>query len=55
MPHVWDDLMKMLVRANPQDLLSFLMKDTCYLAHITHEQKERSVTADYECKANLNG
>lgn len=55
MPHIWDDLMKMLARANPQDLLSFLLKDTCYLADITHEQKVRSVTADYVCKANRNG
>jgi predicted transposase YdaD len=55
MPHIWDDLMKMLARANPQDLLSFLLKDTCYLADITHELKVRSVTADYLCKANRNG
>ncbi len=55
MAHVWDDLMKMLARANPQDLLSFLLKDTRYLADITNEQRVRSVTADYLCKANRNG
>ena len=55
MPNTWDDLMKMLVRANPQDFLSFIFKGVSYREDITNEQKVRSVTTDFLCKAELDG
>ncbi len=55
MPGAWDDLMKMLIRANPQDFLSFIFDGARYQADITHEQKVRSVVTDFLCKAELDG
>ncbi|MBV9712000.1 MAG: hypothetical protein JO011_13930, partial [Ktedonobacteraceae bacterium] len=54
MPGVWDDLMKMLIRANPQDFLSFIFQGARYLADITNEQKVRSIITDFLCKAEID-
>jgi hypothetical protein len=37
MPGTWDDFMKMLIRANPQDFLSFIFEGARYQEDITHE------------------
>lgn len=58
----WDDLMKMLVRAYPQDLVSLVLQDAHFLEDITTEfedvtteLKVRTVHADFLCKAERNG
>jgi hypothetical protein len=51
MANKWDELMKMLVRANPQDFVSFLSQETYYLSDVTNELIIRSVDADFLCKA----
>ena len=55
MTKVWDRLMKMLVRANPQDLVSLVMQRTRYVSDITNEQIIRAVEADFLCKAIRDG
>lgn len=55
MAKVWDDLMKMLVRAHPQDFVSLVLKGALYVADITNELKVRSIEADFLCKAKLDG
>jgi hypothetical protein len=52
---VWDDLMKMLVRAHPQDFVSLVLQGAHYLDDITSELKVRSIEADFLCKADRNG
>jgi len=52
---VWDDLMKMLVRAHPQDFVSLVLQGAHYLEDITSELKVRSIEADFLCKADRNG
>ena len=55
MATVWDDLMKMLVRAHPQDFVSLVLQGAHYLEDITNELKVRSIEADFLCKADRNG
>lgn len=43
--------MKMLVRANPQDFVSFLAQETSYQGDVTNELIIRSVEADFLCMA----
>jgi hypothetical protein len=50
----WDELLKMLVRANPQDIVSLVSRDTQYLSDITQELITRSIRADFLCKAVRN-
>ncbi len=54
MAKIWDALMKMLVRANPQDFVSFLTQGTCYQGDVTNELIIRSVDADFLCQAKQN-
>jgi hypothetical protein len=54
MAKIWDALMKMLVRANPQDFVSFLTQGTSYQGNITNELIIRSVDADFLCQASRN-
>ncbi len=51
----WDHLMKMLVRAHPQDMVSLVLQNTHYLEDITNDLKMRSIQADFLCKAEKNG
>jgi hypothetical protein len=51
----WDELLKMLARANPQDIVSLVSQDTHYLNDITQELITRSIRADFLCKAVRNG
>lgn len=51
----WDELLKMLARANPQDIVSLVSQDTQYLNDITQELITRSIRADFLCKALRNG
>ncbi len=37
MPGTWDDLMKMLIRANSQDFLSFIFEGARCQEDVTHE------------------
>ncbi len=46
--------MKMLVRANPQDFVSFLTQETYYQGDVTNELIIRSVDADFLCQATKN-
>jgi hypothetical protein len=46
----WDELLKMLARANPQDILSLVSQDTHYLNDITQELITRSIRADVMLK-----
>lgn len=46
--------MKMLVRANPQDFVSFLTQETYYEGDVTNELIIRSVDADFLCHATKN-
>jgi predicted transposase YdaD len=54
MAKIWDSLMKMLVRANPQDFVSFLTQETYYQGDVTNELIIRSVDADFLCQATKN-
>ncbi|MBV9259719.1 MAG: hypothetical protein JO215_17050 [Ktedonobacteraceae bacterium] len=54
MAKIWDALMKMLVRANPQDFVSFLTQGTYYQGDVTNELIIRSVDADFLCQARRN-
>jgi hypothetical protein len=54
MAKIWDSLMKMLVRANPQDFVSFLTQGTSYQRDVTSELIIRSVDADFLCQATRN-
>ncbi len=54
MAKVWDKLMKMLARANPQDLVSLILQNTRYVSDVTNEQIVRSVEADFLCNAVRN-
>ncbi len=47
--------MKMLVRANPQDFVSFLTQETAYQGDVANELIIRSVDADFLCQALRNG
>src|SRR5450631_2675315 len=51
MANKWDALMKMLVRANPQDFVAFLAQETSYQGDVTNELIIRSVEADFLCMA----
>ena len=51
----WDDLMKTLARAYPQDLVSLVLQNTHFLKNITTELKVRTMHADFLCKAERNG
>jgi hypothetical protein len=51
MANKWDELMKMLVRAYPQDFVSFLAQETFYQGDVTNELIIRSVEADFLCMA----
>ncbi|HEY5003994.1 MAG TPA: hypothetical protein VII61_12620, partial [Ktedonobacteraceae bacterium] len=53
MATIWDDLMKMLVRAHPQDFVSLVFNGVQYIGDVTNELKVRSVDADFLCKAKL--
>ena len=53
MANVWDDLMKMLVRAHPQDFVSLVFNGARYVGDVTNELKVRSVEADFLCNAKL--
>jgi hypothetical protein len=53
MATIWDDLMKMLVRAHPQDFVSLVFSGVQYVGDVTNELKVRSVDADFLCKAKL--
>jgi hypothetical protein len=37
MANKWDALMKMLVRANPQDFVAFLAQETSYQGDVANE------------------
>ncbi len=54
MAKLWDSLMKMLVRANPQAFVSFLTQETCYQSDVMNELIIRSVDADFLCQATMN-
>ena len=54
MAKVWDRLMKMLVRAHPQDFVSLVLQDTRYVSDVTNEQIIRAVEADFLCNAVRN-
>jgi predicted transposase YdaD len=54
MAKIWDALMKMLVRANPQDFVSFLTQGTYYQGDVANELIIRSVDADFLCQAKQN-
>jgi hypothetical protein len=54
MANKWDKLMKMLVRANPQDFVSFLSQGMLYQGDVTNELIIRSVEADFLCMAQRN-
>jgi hypothetical protein len=51
MAKAWDRLMKMLVRANPQSLVSLVLQNTQYVSDVIHEQIVRSIEADFLCNA----
>jgi flagellar biosynthesis/type III secretory pathway protein FliH len=53
MANIWDDLMKMLVRAHPQDFVSLVFSGVQYIGDVTNELKVRSVEADFLCNAKL--
>ena len=53
MANICDDLMKMLVRAHPQDFVSLVFSGVQYVGDVTNELKVRSVDADFLCKAKL--
>ncbi|MBA2396394.1 MAG: hypothetical protein H0V70_27020 [Ktedonobacteraceae bacterium] len=53
MANVWDTLMKMLVRAHPQDFVSLVFSGARYIGDVTNELKVRSVEADFLCNAKL--
>ncbi|HEV2654134.1 MAG TPA: hypothetical protein VGT82_04220, partial [Ktedonobacteraceae bacterium] len=54
MAKVWDRLMKMLARANPQDVVSLVLQGTQYVSDVTNEQIIRAVEADFLCNAVRN-
>ncbi len=54
MAKVWDRLMKMLARANPQDFVSLVLQGTQYVSDVTNEQIIRAVEADFLCNALRN-
>jgi predicted transposase YdaD len=54
MAKVWDRLMKMLARANPQDIVSLVLQGTQYVSDVTNEQIIRAVEADFLCNAVRN-
>jgi predicted transposase YdaD len=54
MAKVWDRLMKMLARANPQDVVSLVLQGTQYVSDVTNEQIIRAVEADFLCNALRN-
>ncbi len=54
MAKVWDKLMKMLARANPQDVVSLVLQGTQYVSDVTNEQIIRAVEADFLCNAVRN-
>jgi hypothetical protein len=54
MAKIWDSLMKMLVRANPQAFVSFLKEGACYQGDVANELIIRSVDADFLCQAIRN-
>ncbi|MDQ2886405.1 MAG: hypothetical protein M3Y39_09985 [Chloroflexota bacterium] len=54
MAKVWDRLMKMLARANPQDFVSLVLQGTQYVSDVTNEQIIRAVEADFLCNAVRN-
>jgi predicted transposase YdaD len=54
MAKVWDRLMKMLARANPQDFVSLVLQGTRYVSDVTNEQIIRAVEADFLCNAVRN-
>jgi len=42
----WDDLLKMLVGANPQDFITFLLRDARYTGTRERELKVKTLQAD---------
>ena len=55
MSNSWDELLRMLVRANPQDFVSLVSSGTHYLSDITQKLITRTVEADFLCKAVREG
>ncbi|MBA2392295.1 MAG: hypothetical protein H0V70_06060 [Ktedonobacteraceae bacterium] len=55
MSNSWDELLRMLVRANPQDFVSLVSSGTHYLSDITQKLITRTVEADFLCKAAREG
>ena len=55
MANSWDELLRMLVRANPQDFVSLVSSGTHYLSDITQKLITRTVEADFLCKAVREG
>ena len=54
MSNSWDELLRMLVRANPQDFVSLVSSGTHYLSDITQKLITRTIEADFLCKAVRN-
>ena len=51
----WDDLLKMLVGANPQDFVTFLMRDARYISTLERELKVKTLEADLLFEVELEG
>lgn len=46
MPKTWDSLMKRLVQANPQDLISWIFPDSIYEGELNTELQKEPIRAD---------
>lgn len=55
MPGPWDDLMKMLVGANPQHFVTWLLEGAEYKGERSTELKNRTIEADILYNLTLNG
>src|SRR5216683_4065223 len=55
MPGPWDDLMKMLVGANPQHFVTWLLEGAEYKSERSTELKNRTIEADILYNVTLNG
>jgi len=55
MPGPWDDLMKMLVGANPQHFVTWLVEGAEYKGERSTELKNRTIEADILYNLTLNG
>src|SRR6266571_4758951 len=51
----WDSILKQLLRYNPQQFVSWLLKDGLFTAELSVEIKRRDIYADALYKIKLNG